>query len=95
MGKHSNGLIIFSMLVIVLLLGIYYMKTTGNYSYLPNIIEQYREENYEGTRNKVTNKNSIVNVNEGTIGNVNENTNIYTTQKGYKFNNRYLCIHYI
>lgn len=87
--KLANALIIFIIIVIIVLGGLYYVKTVGNYNIsLGNIV---LGEEIEGNA-QTANANTVQTENDEsrtTIGGVEGSSSIYGTQKGYKYNNRH------
>ena len=94
--KLANVLIVFMMVIILGLGGLYYVKVTGSNSYSPGNSLSYSEQ-AEGYPNAMTTNANTVNGNSEdnrvTIGGVSDdNLNLYNqnaNQPGYRFNNRY------
>lgn len=84
--KLANALIVFIMIVIVALGGLYYVKTVGNYN-LPFGDSMAFGEEIEG--NAQTANANTVEENRPQIGEVESSSNVYEEQKGYKYNNRH------
>ncbi len=84
--KHSNGLILSIIIIIIILGSIYYVKSTGQGSYSPSNITEYSQQSYE-------NLNIIANnayyENRAIIGNVSELPSTFTPQQSHEYNSRY------
>lgn len=85
--KLANALIIFIMIVIIALGGLYYVKTVGNYN-LPFENSMAFGEEIEGNA-KTANANTVEEGKRPEIGGVEGSSNVYEQQKGYKYNNRH------
>lgn len=92
--KFANALIIFIMIVIVALGGIYYVKSVGNYNIPFGNSIAYAEE-IEG-KAETANANTVEESERPEIGGVAGSSTVYEQKKGYKHNNRHyynnLCL---
>lgn len=90
--KLANFLIVFIMIIIVVLGGVYYVKNVGSYNYTVGGDIGYTEENVEeAMRANANTVSSNVEENRAVIGSVSEegSANIYQGQSGYIYNNRH------
>lgn len=88
--KIANVLIVFIMIIILGLGGIYYTKVTGSQNYAgpnsPSFSEQIENELNDDSENDNSNEN------KPTIGGV-QSSNAQTSASGYKYNNKYYYNH--
>ena len=90
--KLANVLIVFIMVIILALGGIYYAKVVGSYNQAVEDSRSYGDLIQNSLDKDINNINEGTEENRVTInGNVSENNNLYSQNEksGYKYNNRY------